>query len=100
MYQLGDFFFVPQIYNKTSLVACHHCVQTKKFHNGPWLFVLPSHLGHSLRRQNKAILQINQKWPVFMLTIHVYPTSLRPYFSQTPTNEVSKAQNLIKVSRS
>jgi hypothetical protein len=72
----------------------------KKFHNGPWLFVLPSHLGPSLPRQNKAIFQINQKWLVFMLTIHVYPTSLHPYFSQTPTNEISKAQNLIKVSKS
>jgi hypothetical protein len=64
------------------MVTHHHYAQMKEFHNGRWLFVLPSHFGPSLVKQNKAILQANQKWLFFMLIIHVYThsthTSLRP----------------------
>ncbi len=64
------------------MVTRHHYVQMKKFHYGPWLFVLPSHLDPSLAKQIKTILQVNQKWLFFMFIVHVYTcsthTSLKP----------------------
>jgi len=94
---MGDLFFVPWMCNEAPKVACHHCAQMKKFHNGPWLFTLLNHLGPSLVKKNIAILQVNQKWLLIMFTIHVYTTSFYPYLSQTPTNEVSITQSLIQV---
>jgi hypothetical protein len=85
------------MYNEVPMVACHHCAQMKKFHNGPWLFVLLNHLGPSLVKKNIAIFQVNQKWLFIMFIVHVYTTSLHPYLSQTSTNEISEIQSLIQV---
>jgi hypothetical protein len=69
----------------------------KKFHNGLWLFVLPSHLGPSLAKQNKAILQVNQNWLVFMFIVRVYihssHTSLKPQLMKI--SEVNKKKIML-----
>jgi hypothetical protein len=87
------------MYNEVPMIACHHCAQIKKLHNGPLLFILFNHVGLSLVKKNKTILQIDQKWLFIMFIVHVCTTSLHPYLSKTPTNEVSKTQNLIQISK-
>ncbi len=81
-YQLGDLFIVFKIYNKVPMVARHHGIQMKRFHDGPMVifplqpFLFLDQARHHLPLSHKKMFCFHAHWPCLHNAMSPKPLSI------------------------